>query len=53
VVVAAPVLALLTDIFAVPAWVPFANVFSVGDVLIAIGIAVAIAATMRSAPRAA
>jgi hypothetical protein len=53
VVVAAPVLAFLTDIFAVPAWVPFANVFSVGDVLIAIGIAVAIAATMRSGPRAA
>jgi hypothetical protein len=53
VVVAAPALAFLTDIYAVPSWVPFANVFSVGDVLIAIGIAVAIAATMRSAPRGA
>ena len=40
-------LQLLTDVFAVPAWVPFANVFSVGDVLIAVGIAWAIAATMR------
>ena len=27
-----PVLAPLTDIFALPPWVPFANVFSVGDV---------------------
>jgi hypothetical protein len=42
-----PALQPLTDIFAVPAWVPFANVFSVGDVLIAIGIAWAIVATMR------
>ena len=47
VVLANPVLQPLTDIFAVPAWVPFANVFSVGDVLIAIGIAWAIIATMR------
>jgi hypothetical protein len=29
---------------------PFANVFSIGDVLIGIGVAVAIAATMRGAP---
>jgi hypothetical protein len=42
-----PSLQLLTDVFAVPAWVPLANVFSVGDVLIAVGIAWAIAATMR------
>lgn len=41
-----PVLQPLTDIFAVPAWVPFSNVFSVGDVLIAVGIAWAIVATM-------
>ena len=27
-----PALAPLTDIFALPAWLPFANVFSVGDV---------------------
>lgn len=42
-----PELELLTDIFALPAWLPFANVFSVGDVLIAAGIAGTIAATMR------
>jgi uncharacterized protein DUF5317 len=47
VVVVSPALQPLTDIFAVPAWVLFANVFSVGDVLIAAGIAVAIAASMR------
>jgi hypothetical protein len=47
VVVAQPALQPLTDIYAVPAWVPFANVFSVGDVLIAIGIVIAIVAAMR------
>jgi hypothetical protein len=50
VVVAVPGLGFLTDIFGVPGWVPFANVFSVGDVLIAVGIGWAIAATMRRAP---
>jgi hypothetical protein len=48
VVVAEPALRVLTDIFAVPAGVPFANVFSVGDILIAVGIAWAIAASMRA-----
>jgi hypothetical protein len=38
----------MTDIFAVPAGVPFANVFSIGDVVIAVGIAWAIAASMRA-----
>jgi len=47
-VVANPVLQPLTDIFAVPAGVPLANVFSVGDVLIGLGIVVVIAAAMRS-----
>ena len=42
-----PALAPLTDIFAIPAGIPFANVFSVGDVLIGAGIVVLIAATMR------
>jgi hypothetical protein len=42
-----PALRPLTDIFAIPEAVPFANVFSVGDVLIAAGIAVAIAWGMR------
>ena len=49
VVVAEPALRLLTDIFAVPAGIPFANVFSFGDALIAVGIAWAIAASMRAA----
>ena len=46
-VVENPVLAPLTDIFAIPAGLPFANVFSVGDVLIALGIVVTIAIGMR------
>jgi hypothetical protein len=37
----------LTDIFAMPAWLPFANVFSIGDVLIGLGVVVAIVAAMR------
>ncbi len=49
-----PALRPLTDIFALPAWVPLANVFSVGDVLIGVGIVVVIAMGMRgSAPVAA
>ena len=42
-----PVLAPLTDVFALPPWVPFANVFSVGDMLIAAGVAVVIVSAMR------
>jgi len=42
-----PALEPLTDIFALPAWVPFANIFSVGDMLIGIGVVVIIAAAMR------
>ena len=42
-----PALAPLTDIFAIPAGVPLANVFSVGDVLIGVGVAAAIALAMR------
>ena len=42
-----PALAPLTDIFALPHWLPFANVFSIGDVLIALGIVVVIAVGMR------
>jgi len=41
-----PALAPLTDIFGMPDWLPFANVFSIGDVLIAAGIVLAIAAGM-------
>ena len=43
-----PALEPLTDIFALPMWVPFANIFSVGDILIAAGVAVVIAASMRT-----
>jgi hypothetical protein len=47
VVVADPALRPLTDIIALPAWLPFANVISIGDVLIGLGIAIAIVAGMR------
>ena len=43
-----PALPWLTDIFAMPAWLPFTNVFSIGDVLIGLGVVVVIAAAMRS-----
>jgi hypothetical protein len=50
-VMAAPVLAPLTDIFALPTWMPWANVFSIGDVLIGLGIALVIVLAMhRPAP---
>lgn len=48
--VAEPALGPLTDVFALPAWLPFANVFSVGDVLIAAGLAVTIALAMHRRP---
>ena len=47
VVVASPALAPLTDIFVLPAWLPFANVYSIGDVLIGLGIVLVIALGMR------
>ena len=37
----------LTDLFAMPTWVPAANVFSIGDVLIGVGAAIAIVAAMH------
>ena len=46
-IVADPVLKPLTDIFALPTWVPFSNVFSIGDVLITVGVIVVIVAAMR------
>ncbi len=46
-----PSLRLLTDIFAMPAWVPAANVFSIGDLLIGTGVAVTIALAMRRPAR--
>lgn len=48
-VVPHPVLAPLTDILALPSGLPFANVFSVGDVLIALGVAIVLVAAMRRA----
>jgi hypothetical protein len=47
VVMTDPALHPLTDIFALPTWLPAANVFSIGDVLIGVGVAVAIALGMR------
>ncbi|HEX7471600.1 MAG TPA: DUF5317 family protein [Candidatus Limnocylindrales bacterium] len=46
-IVAHPALAGWTDIFAVPHPLPFANVFSIGDVLIAVGVATVLIAAMR------
>jgi hypothetical protein len=41
------VLGPLTDIFAMPTWIPLANVFSIGDALIGIGAAIAVVAAMH------
>lgn len=40
-------LAFLGDVFATPSWLPMANVFSIGDVLIVVGVALMLAMTMR------
>ena len=50
VVLADPAFRPLTDIFALPAGVPLANVFSIGDVLIGLGIVIVIVAAMRTRP---
>ncbi len=52
VVLADPAFRLLTDIFALPAWMPLANVFSVGDVLLGLGLVIVIIAAMRRRPGA-
>ena len=49
--VESPALGPLTDVFAMPPWLPFANVFSVGDVLIVVGVVTTIVLAMRSAAR--
>jgi hypothetical protein len=46
-VVPQPALEPLTDIFALPPWLPGANIFSIGDVLIGVGIALVIVLAMR------
>lgn len=43
----APALAPLTDVLAMPPWLPLANVFSIGDVVIGVGVALAIVVGMR------
>jgi hypothetical protein len=48
-VVAHPALEPLTDIFAIPHGVPFANVFSIGDVLIGLGVVIALVVAMKRA----
>lgn len=40
-------LAPLTDIFVLPAWLPWANIFSIGDVLIGLGVVLVIVSAMR------
>ena len=51
-VVAEPRLWFLTDIFAMPPGMPFANVFSIADVFIVLGIAVTVVVAMRAGKRA-
>jgi hypothetical protein len=53
IVVPNPALGFLTDIFALPAAFPLANVFSFGDLLIAIGIGKAVALGMSRQPNTA
>ena len=48
-VVAQPALELLTDRLALPRWLPFANVFSLGDVLIGVGVVMLIVISMARA----
>jgi hypothetical protein len=45
-----PSLAGLTDVYALPQWLPFNNVYSIGDILIALGIVVVFVVAMRSRP---
>jgi hypothetical protein len=44
---AEPHLAALVDRFAAPAWLPMGNVFSVGDVLIGLGVVIVVVLAMR------
>ena len=50
-VLADPALAPLIDRFALPPWLPLANVFSIGDVILAAGVVVMIVVVMRRSPR--
>jgi hypothetical protein len=46
-----PHLAFLGDNYVTPSWVPLGNVYSIGDVLIAVGIVVLVAGVTRRRPR--
>lgn len=46
-VVGSPALEPLTDVFAMPPFLPLANVFSIGDVLIGVGVVIVIVTAMR------
>src|SRR5262249_6039851 len=50
---ATPHIAWLVDRWSTPHWIPFGNVFSVGDVLIALGAALVVLIAMVARPRAA
>ncbi len=50
-VFASPALEPLTDVIVLPAWLPFTNIASIGDLLIGAGIAIVIASSMRAARR--
>lgn len=52
-VVPNPALEPLTDVFALPAWLPFANIFSIGDVILGVGIAMCLVVVMRRVSSAA
>jgi hypothetical protein len=47
---AQPALAPLTDVLAMPDWLPYANVLSIGDVLIGLGVAWLVVWAMRVGP---
>ena len=49
-ILASPALEPLTDVIALPSWLPFTNIISVGDILIGVGVTVVIAAAMRLGP---
>jgi hypothetical protein len=49
-VVPEPALAPLIDRFALPHWLPFANVFSLGDVLLSVGVFVLVVTVMHRPP---
>jgi Family of unknown function (DUF5317) len=51
-IVASPALELLVDRIPLPRWVPFANIISIGDVLLGIGVFVLLVTVMRRGRRA-